>query len=280
MKRLVNNMLSDIRTRRLNSWFDRLNFGHIFLIWLGVIVIFGVIFYYVGDGQSLLYSPSHMPVTKFADHVYFSFVTATTTGFGDITPVGPYKIVAILEVVIALLLLAFVTSKLVMIKQDIILNEIYDISFKERITRLRSSLLLFRQNIDRLITKIEDDTVTQREIEGLSLFITAFEETLREIIALFPARRGSYTKNIEAVSRDLLTNSIIHSFEKLEEALTLLDTKQHTWKTSNIMRHVNTCINYNKTLFKQLSTQISEETLTDAISRNEKILDKLKVCMI
>jgi len=69
---------------------------------------------------------------------------------------GFFKLISIFEVVFGLLLLAFVTSKLVSIKQDVILNEIYDISFNERLSMVRSSLLLFRQSLSRMMEKIEE----------------------------------------------------------------------------------------------------------------------------
>ncbi len=86
-------------------------------------------------------------INNLPDSIYFSFVTATTTGFGDFLPQGWFKLIVIAEVICGLLLLALVTSKLVSIKQDILLKEIYDMSFYERINRLRSGLLLFRQNL-------------------------------------------------------------------------------------------------------------------------------------
>jgi hypothetical protein len=278
MRRLVNNMLSDIDHRR-TTWFDRLTFGNIFLIWIAVIFLFGLLYHFAGQGRALIYAHDDIAVESFLDQIYFSFVTATTTGFGDITPVGTFKFVAAFEVVISLLLLAFVTSKLVMIKQDIILEEIYEISFKERMNRLRSNLLLFRQHLERLIAKVETHTVTSREVNSLSISIVHFEETLHEVVTLFPAKKQSFTKRIDPVDRELLINSVVLSFEKLEETLRMLNSTQHEWKHPAMLKHLNSCLGHNKALFRELTQQLGNDPLSDLSSRNVKAMDKLRACM-
>jgi hypothetical protein len=269
-----------IKYKRFLAVLDQLNFSHIFLIWIAVVVLFGFAYFVLGNGAALVHAQTQTPVTGFLDHLYFSFVSATTTGFGDIVPTGVFKLVAILEVVAAFLLLALVTSKLVSLKQDIILNEIYDISFNERVNRLRSSLLLFRQNIERLIQKVEDKTVSVREVNGAALYITQFEETLREVVTLFATKKGDYTKNIGPVSRELLVNSILLSFEKLEETLKLLDSHEHHWKSATNLRHVNACITFNKALFQELGTVLESDKLVDIAQRNDAVIGRLKTCVV
>ena len=112
----------DIRKKRLFS-LDKIKFYQILLFWFFLIFLFGVIYYFfLGRlGADLVSTVSKQPITKATDAVYFSFITATSTGFGDIIPIGFFKVMAIAEVTLGLLLLALVTSKLVSIKQDIIL---------------------------------------------------------------------------------------------------------------------------------------------------------------
>src|SRR3989338_6930496 len=124
------------------NWIDKLKFIHILILWVFIIMSFGMAYYFLANVNSFLYyNLDQSPITRVIDAVYFSFVAATTTGFGDIIPMGVFKIVSIIEVIFGLLLLALVTSKLVSIKQDMILDEIYESSLNEKINRLRSSLL-------------------------------------------------------------------------------------------------------------------------------------------
>jgi len=116
----------------LRDQIDRLKFKHIFLIWVSAIFFFGLIYHFSINSEAfLLYSKEGTHVSGIKDAIYFSFVTATTTGFGDIIPVGYFKTVAVIEVIFGLLLLAVVTSKLISIKQDAILSELYEFSLND-----------------------------------------------------------------------------------------------------------------------------------------------------
>src|SRR3989338_5860868 len=128
MEKFINikDIVAYIKKRKVSNWLDKLTFPRIFLLWILIIVSFGLIYYFLQSSSSYLLSPStESTVSEIKDTVYFSFITATSTGFENIIPFGKLKWVAIIEVITGLLLLAVVTSKLVSIKQDIILNELY-----------------------------------------------------------------------------------------------------------------------------------------------------------
>src|SRR3989344_7262124 len=154
---------------KFTTWVDNIGFLNIFIIWTAVIVVFGFLYFYLPDDTSFLYnSLERSVIEKIGDAMYFSFGTATITGVGGIVPIGmEFQFYSVIEVLFALFLLAFFTSKLVSIKQDIIISEIYEISFNERINRIRSSLLLFRQQIARAIEHTEDHTIKKREVDDL-----------------------------------------------------------------------------------------------------------------
>lgn len=177
------NFLNKVKKSDSFKLVDKLSFFHIFLIWFLVIAFFGLIYFFMAnDFSNLIYAKDSSIVKNIFDTTYFSFVTATTTGFGDIIPIGFFKIISVFEVIFGLLLLAVVTSKLVSIKQNAILEEVYEISFNERINRLRSSLLLFRQNTERLISKNEEKLIKTREIKSFNSNLDSLIEILNEII--------------------------------------------------------------------------------------------------
>jgi len=47
---------------------------------------------------------------RLADYSYFSFVTYTTVGYGDVTPYGPLRILAAVEALTGLILVAWTAS--------------------------------------------------------------------------------------------------------------------------------------------------------------------------
>ena len=276
----INQLFDKLKNKGLNTWLDKLTFFRIFFIWALIIVLFGIAYYFFASSNSyLLYSRQNYTVNKVIDSIYFSFITATSTGYGDILPAGFFKIIAIFEVTFGLLLLAFVTSKLISIKQDIILSEIYDISFNEKINRLRSSLLIFRQNISRIISKIEENTIRKREISDIYIYIHSLEDTLNETVSLTAiSTKSRFKKVLDALNTELLFNSILSSFEKINELITILNQNNTDWKRDIILDLLNRCITINDSLFAKMnsSKHISEKTKLDLNSRKNTVIETIK----
>lgn len=269
-----------IGQKDIARWIDKLTFVRILLVWLTTVIMFGLVYFFFKNGSSyLFYNTEGKIVDTIRDSIYFSFITATTTGFGDIVPFGFFKFIATAEVIFGLMLLAIVTSKLVSIKQDVILSELYDISLKEKVNRLRSSMLLFRQNLERVMSKIEDSSIQKREINSIYIYISSFEDVLSEILAL-TVKQGKqiFIKNIDTVSIELIFNSILSSFEKLNELMVIMNQKKIKWDTDINLLVLNKCLRINENLFNMLvSSKIAtKEFLADLGARKAKVITAIK----
>ena len=265
---------------RITTIFDRLTFFDMFMIWVLIISLFGLSYYFFSREDSFLfYTRNNQPVTNILDALYFSFITATSTGFGDITPHGNFKILTIVEVIFGLSLLATLTSKLVSIKEDAILNEIYEISFNERLSRLRSSFLVFRQNMGRIITKVEEGSVSKREINDLYTYISTLETTLNEVSLFFgKTSKNIFAKSVDPLNTELIFNSIIHSFNKLEELINVLKYFKVEWKRDVTIEMINKCINVNEKLFEQLNASkiLPEKNIIGLNSQKRRVVNSIK----
>jgi len=275
----IDEFVDQIAQKKVNSWFDKLSFAAILSVWVTLVVLFGLSYYFFTTETSYLhYNPTNGPVEGILNHIYFSFITATTTGFGDIVPFGGFKIVAIFEVIFGFLLLAVVTSKFVSIKQNVILEEIYELSFHEKVNRVRSSLLVFRQNISR----VEEKEVHKREISDLYTYISSFEDILREVYALTYRQDGSqYTKVLDPLNTELVFNSLINSFEKVNELIGALDQNKMEWRRDVTIHLIYKCINLNQQLFDRLNADkmVSEKNLNDLNAQKSKVIDSLRTAM-
>jgi len=98
----------------------------------------------VAGGQGLLELGRPVPATwqGFLTALYFSFVTATSVGYGDVVPVGWMRALAIVEAASGLLIFGFVISKFLSRRQDELISEIHLISFEERLDRIQTNLHL------------------------------------------------------------------------------------------------------------------------------------------
>lgn len=259
---------------------ERVDFYQILLTWFLLIFLLGVVYYlFLGKlGANLVSTITGEPIAKLTDAIYFSFITATSTGFGDIIPLGFFKVMAVLEVTLGLLLLAAVTSKLVSIKQDIILEELYEMSFTEKINRLRSSLLLFRQHASRIATHVEAGTVDKREIYDLYVYIHSMETVLEEMLPMVnPEEKHVFSKVIDPVDTELLVNSILQSFERLLELVVALSKSNLQWKRPVTIATIKRCVSLNRQLFsKVIVSQKKMPGLNETLADNERIVKEIE----
>ena len=123
---------------------ERSSFVTLLFAWLGMVLLFGLI-YELGriipgsglkENGRLLGHSFH----DFLTAMYFSFVTATSVGFGDVVPVGSLRLLAIMESGLALLLFGVIVTKLVNNRQEDLLEEIHQIAFEDRLSRVRTNL--------------------------------------------------------------------------------------------------------------------------------------------
>lgn len=127
--------------------------------WLAIVIGFGIVYWLAG----LLGSPwmdteaaSRGSLADLANAIYFSFVTALTIGYGDIAPLGPARVLAVIEGAAGLLTFGFIVSKLVSRRQEELLKDTHRIAFEQRLGRVRTSVHLVLselQTIARMCTE-------------------------------------------------------------------------------------------------------------------------------
>jgi potassium channel LctB len=114
--------------------------------WLGMILFFGVIYWLAGIGMGWGLKAGNAEVkpdlSGFGTAIYFSFVTALSIGYGDVIPIGPLRILAVIEGIAGLLIFGCVISKLVSRRQEELTGEIHRTTFEDRLDRVRTNLHL------------------------------------------------------------------------------------------------------------------------------------------
>jgi hypothetical protein len=79
--------------------------------------------------------------------LYFSAVTATSIGYGDIVPTGVSRVLAVCEGMAGLILFGCVVSKFVSRRQEELIGQIHRIAFEDRLGRVWTKPLLVRPKL-------------------------------------------------------------------------------------------------------------------------------------
>jgi Ion channel len=120
--------------------------SRLFLLWIGLTLVFGLGYWTAG----LLHHSGLFEEGKRLDGslhglgsaLYFSFVTVTSVGYGDVLPRGIARAMAVVEAISGLLIFGAVVSKFVSRRQEQVVSEIHQITFEERLDRIQTNLLM------------------------------------------------------------------------------------------------------------------------------------------
>jgi len=195
---------------------ERLSSTRLALIWLAVILICAGIYWLVG----LLGHPSlverNQPVRSLADAIYFSLVTATSVGYGDLLPVGAVRAVAVAEAVAGLLIFGALIAKFVSRRQDELVGEIHRIAREQRLDRVQTNLHMLVAEFQSLAATPEGTDVSPEQVvtrlEGGVLLLAGELRTVRSLLS----REQS---QIDAPTLKALLVSLVSSLTALDASL-------------------------------------------------------------
>lgn len=212
--------------------FDQLNrlaYQDLFLIWIGVVVLFGLLFfglsYIPGEGAAPL---SGSTLERFLNAVYYSVITATNTGYGDILPHGFSRFFAALEAVAGLFVFAVFITKLMSRRQDIALKEIHKLTFENTYHNFRESLHVLRKDFDLVIehSKAKQD-LPEDDYERMAVAYEQYANILNEVPTFYNAGGGFYT--LDRRRENLMLEAVNRTFERIHHMLETLSAKRFTW---------------------------------------------------
>jgi hypothetical protein len=164
-------------TRLIDALADR-SVGALFQLWIEIVVACGAAYWLLAwafPGVALMSSgaPVARGIHGLLPALYFSAVTATSVGYGDIVPLGPARVLAVAEGIAGLILFGCVVSKFVSRRQDQLLGAIHRIAFEDRLGRVRTNLLLVRTELQATARLCEGHAIAPPEavmrVEGAAM---------------------------------------------------------------------------------------------------------------
>jgi hypothetical protein len=138
-------------TMLVNALADR-SVEQLFRLWLEIVIGCGLAYWLLAaiwPRFALVTSagPVSQGVRGLLPALYFSAVTATSIGYGDIVPTGASRVLAVGEGIAGLILFGCVVSKFVSRRQEELIGQIHRIAFEDRLGRVRTNLLLVRTEL-------------------------------------------------------------------------------------------------------------------------------------
>jgi hypothetical protein len=144
----------------LLDFVDRLSTAQLFAIWLAVILACGVAYWLIDLSSStgLLAAGARVRTNLggLLTAIYFSFITATSVGYGDVLPIGASRILAVAEAVGGLLIFGLLIAKFVSYRQEMLVREIHSVTFEERLDRVQANLHLVVSELLAIATLCDD----------------------------------------------------------------------------------------------------------------------------
>jgi hypothetical protein len=142
------------RVRRLgviDSLADR-SVESLFKLWLEIVIGCGLAYWLLAEvTPRFALRTSTGPIAQglrgLLPALYFSAVTATSIGYGDIVPSSVARVLAVCEGIAGLILFGCVVSKFVSRRQEELIGQIHRIAFEDRLGRVRTNLLLVRTEL-------------------------------------------------------------------------------------------------------------------------------------
>lgn len=208
-------------TKKLVLFFQSATFKQILLGWLALIFLFSI-FYYVltaYTGSKLMYRGITLEagLDGFFNSLYFSFITTTSLGYGDISPMGLSKVLAVIEVMLGLFMNGILIAKLVSVKEEVILEELYDFAFDEKVDRLRTNLYYDRVNVSNFMD-------SKANIGTYHLLYLNLETHLLDVREFIEKQRKEreFVKELDSFRFRLILTSIelcLERYAGMEEAL-------------------------------------------------------------
>jgi len=155
----------------------------LFLVWIGTILLSGTCFWLgalIGE-HGLLEGgrPLGADLNGFVSALYFSFVTATSIGYGDIVPIGVARVIAVVEAITALLIFGAVVAKFVSHRQDELVSEIHRVTFEDRLDRIETNLHMVISELLAITAMTETKAPLNRLTTRLESAVILFSGELR-----------------------------------------------------------------------------------------------------
>ena len=164
--------------RAVAVWIDHTTLLHFVVYFAAGVVSFALFYYSLTPGSNGLVSNASTPIPiTFGVATYFSVVTITTLGYGDIIPQGLSRLIACLEVIFGLTMMGVIITKLTSMRLSYHVRRLFNSDTQRRLEDYSSGFDLVQTQFSRLspmignaFQEIPKTNVTNNQKQGASEF--------------------------------------------------------------------------------------------------------------
>lgn len=160
------------------------------VLWVGVVLVCTVLYWLAcavpGNGLTVSGQTETFGLQSLLTSLYFSMVTATSVGYGDVAPHGVSRILATCEAVAALLIFGGMVSKFVSARQDRLIEQMNRNTFEDHLGRVRTNLHLIVSDLHNMADRrsngdIDGERLHSRQESGAAL-LAGEMRTIHELL--------------------------------------------------------------------------------------------------
>lgn len=240
------------------------SYSQLFATWTVIVLAAAMIYFalsFVPGPHGISHLDDMTLPYRFFNSVYFSIITATTVGYGDLIPHGVAKVVVCIQSLCSFFLATIFVAKLVSHRQEITLERVHKLTFEDVFHNTRESFFIVRKDIDELIHEIEfRHEISTKSWDNLAIIYRQLQNLFEDIPQFYSDEAHLYTIDekrelllLDAVLRTLKrldhfieisdtagirheTNE--HAFEELHRLLTVMDGALPAWQEKSPYHHI------------------------------------------
>lgn len=224
--------------RRSHAFLEYLSlrsYGDLFVLWIVLNTLFALAYFLLATTHPE-HAPSGLaalePAERLFDSFYFSIITGTSTGYGDILPHGLSKLLAMIQTCMALLVFAVFVTKLVSSRTEETLREVHRMSLEGIFYHIRHVLFIVRKDIDGVLhALVQHRSLTARDWEILQIACLQAESLVGEIPDLYNGSKD--LARIDLKREKLLLESLQRTLKRIDSLLKELRGQNIPWTDQN-----------------------------------------------
>lgn len=203
------------------------------ILWGGLVLFFAAMYFSLGQ-----WYPAHAPaplgtetlLQRLGDSIYFSVITSTTVGYGDIIPQGWSKLLAGLQSIIAFFVFGLCISKLVSNKQEIAIRQMHKLTFEDVFRNTREGLYIVRKDFDHIMLQAETlKRIDEEHWENLAVAYKQAQSLIAEIPDFYRGDGDLYT--IDERREQLLQEAVHRTVHRINQLLDAFARNNIDWMT-------------------------------------------------